>query len=270
MKTKILVFILIFIDSFAQQKNSENINFSTKIINDVELSFNNGLKYFVKPANFSNSDLLKLSGIILGTGGLMTIDQEVKSEVNKNQTKFQEDFTKIGKYYGEGYAMVGIPATLYLSGLVFNSDELRATGRILIESLAAAGLTSSLLKIIIGRSRPYTKEGEYKFNFFEFDNIKNSLPSGHTAVAFTISTVLSERIDNIYASIGLYGLASLTAYQRIYSNNHWLSDTFLGAVVGITAGKFFSDLEKSRSSKINLGISPNISNGIGFNFSLQF
>ncbi|MCB0732353.1 MAG: phosphatase PAP2 family protein, partial [Ignavibacteriae bacterium] len=205
--------------------------------------------------------------------GLMTVDKEVNQEVIKNNNNFQDGFTKIGKYYGEGYAMAGIPLIVYGSGLIFNSKSFRTTGRLLIESLAAAGLTTSLLKILIGRSRPYANDGEYKFNFFETKNIKNSLPSGHSTVAFTISTVLSERIDNIYASIGLYSLATLTAYQRVYSNNHWLSDTFLGAAIGITAGKFFSDLEEERNSRnrISFQIMPTLNSGnIGFNLVLHF
>lgn len=262
---------------YAQEniEKSDSLNIGDKIINDIELSFNDNLNYFIRPTNFKASDWMIFSGVVASTGLLMTIDEEVKTVVRKNQTSFQNDFTKIGKYYGESFTLLGLPFIIYGSGLIFDNNEFRTTGRILIESLAAAGITTTALKFIIGRSRPRKNMGEFDFNYFELKNINVSLPSGHTTVAFTISTVLSERIDNIYASIALYGLASLTAYQRIYSNNHWLSDTFLGAAIGITAGKFFSNLEEEKNVKGNNGISykimPNInSSNIGFAIQIQF
>jgi hypothetical protein len=45
-------------------------------------------------------------------------------------------------------------------------------------------------------------------DFFEFETNENSLPSGHTTTVFTITTVLSERLDNFYASATLCSLAS--------------------------------------------------------------
>ena len=86
--------------------------------------------------------------------------------------------------------------------------------------------------------------------------------------------MLAERIDNIYASIGLYGLAGLTAYQRIYSDNHWISDIFLGAAAGIAIGKYFANLHErnnNKLSKIDYLLFPYISNTYsGFGISLTF
>ncbi|MBK7979053.1 MAG: phosphatase PAP2 family protein [Ignavibacteriae bacterium] len=246
-----------------------------EISNDIELVANNNIEYFSRPLMFSANDWLVLSGITVGTGILISIDKEVQNKVRTNQSNFLDDFTLAGKYYGDVYGLIGIPLFVYGSGLIFENEELRTTGRILTESLIAAGITTTVLKVIIGRSRPKKNKGEFDFNFIEFKNINVSLPSGHSTVAFTISTVLSERIDNIYASIGLYGLASLTAFQRIYSNNHWLSDTILGATIGITAGKFFSNLENERKEnskeKISFRVLPYLnSSAMGLSLQIQF
>lgn len=274
----LIFFPLIFSQKISAQELSNKID-SSKITNiicdDTKSLLENNLDYFSRPAQFNTCDWLIFSGIVVSTGLLATIDEEVKNELRLNQTNFQKDFTKVGKLYGDLISLFGIPLSIYGSGLVFKNKELRTTGRILIESLAAAGITTSVIKIITGRSRPKKNIGEFDFNFFEFKNINVSLPSGHSTVAFTISTVLSERIDNIYASIALYGFASLTAYQRIYSNNHWLSDTFLGAAIGISAGKFFSNLEKKRNEKnpdkFSYQILPSInSSNIGFQIHIQF
>jgi len=206
---------------------------------------------------------------------LFLSDETIQKTVDKNQTQTMSDIVEYGKYYGDWLLPLGFSAGLYLSGLAIENREVKETGSILIESLLASGITVTLLKVILGRSRPYNNEGQYSFHYFEFKNIFNSLPSGHAAVAFTTSTVLAERINNIYASLGLYGLATLTAYQRIYSGNHWFSDTFLGAIIGIVIGKYFVNLYGSnthtRQSKINYKLLPYISNnyaglGIGIKF----
>ncbi len=273
------IFSILLTQSFnlaqTSSKAVDTLAVETKLWNDIQLSFNNNLSYFERPVSFNSSDWLKFAGITIVSGALMTVDDEVREKALSNQSNFQNDFTKIGKYYGELVPIVGFSAVIYGGGLLFDDNEFRTTGRILIESLAAAGITTTALKFIFGRSRPYKNDGEYKFNFFDLNNYNNSFPSGHATVAFSISTVLSERIDNIYASIGLYGLATLTAYQRIYSDNHWLSDTFLGAIIGITAGKFFVNLEEDvdlkNKSSVSYHIHPYInSKSSGLSVSILF
>jgi membrane-associated phospholipid phosphatase len=106
----------------------------------------------------------------------------------------------------------------------------------LFESVVLAGLANMTLKSVIGRSRPQTEEGPFRFRGFQTALERTSLPSGHSTVAFAVSSVLARRIDNPYATVGLYGMAALTAVSRIYHDNHWLSDTFLGAAIGTSVG----------------------------------
>jgi hypothetical protein len=56
-----------------------------------------------------------------------------------------------------------------------------------------------------------------------------SLFSGHTTDAFAAATVLSQRFNNIFASIAFYSLAGLTAYQKVYTDQRCFSDTVLAA-----------------------------------------
>src|SRR5439155_18160107 len=122
------------------------------------------------------------------------------------------------------------------------------TGRELLEALAYSGITTTALKIVIARARPYVDQGIHSFLPFDAANGHNSLPSGHTTVAFALSTVLSQRINNVWASIALYGAASCTAFSRMYHNQHWLSDVFLGAAIGTTAGLFVSHRDDQREN----------------------
>jgi membrane-associated phospholipid phosphatase len=107
------------------------------------------------------------------------------------------------------------------------------------------------------------------FNFFETDFDHTSFPSGHTVVAFTTSSVLAATIKNTYASIALYSLAGLTAYQRIYSNNHWFSDTVLAAIIGTVVGNALVKINEDRASEQDIenkfSIHPSI-NHLDFKF----
>lgn len=222
----------------------ETCNFYNTASNDVSSSFNEFISLANIPDRWKSSDYIKTGALLGATGFLLLADNTIQNAAQKNHTVFQDNAVKIGDYYGNGIFSAGLGGTLYLTGLIFQHNNARITGRILLEALAASGITVQILKILIGRSRPYKDNGNTFFKPFNSNNDFNSLPSGHTIIAFTVSTVLSERIDNIYASLGLYGLAALTAYQRIYTDNHWFTDTVVGAVLGYSIGKFFTSLHE--------------------------
>jgi membrane-associated phospholipid phosphatase len=202
----------------------------------------------------------------------MLFDNNLRDIVRRNQTGTLDNITKIGQYYGEVVPAVSLSAGIYAAGLIFEERSVSLTGRLLGESLLYAGTIDVLLKVLFSRSRPYNNKGNTDFGNYNFDNDYYSLPSGHTTVAFTLSTVLAERIDNIYATIGLYGLAALTAYQRIYSDNHWFSDTVLGAAIGIVISKTVVKLNTSDPFEGNIpviSILP-VKGGYSLRFSYLF
>lgn len=60
------------------------------------------------------------------------------------------------------------------------------------------------------------------------------MPSGHTTTAFAVATVFADQYgeESKYIPVIAYGLATLTAWSRVYDNSHWASDVFIGAIVG--------------------------------------
>ena len=139
-----------------------------------------------------------------------------------------------------------------------------------LESVVYAGMITTILKSLIGRSRPYTNEGANFYQPIQFNTAHTSLPSGHSTVAFAISSVLSNRIHNTYASIGLYSLAALTSVSRVYHDDHWASDVILGSAIGYFVGTFISNnsgtLYLNKEKKITLKIMPSL-NGLYCNLS---
>ncbi|HEY4651721.1 MAG TPA: phosphatase PAP2 family protein [Pontibacter sp.] len=62
-----------------------------------------------------------------------------------------------------------------------------------------------------------------------------AFPSGHTAYAFTIATIVDKefRHKSPWISVGSYTIAGATGVMRVLNNEHWMADVLAGAGVGI-------------------------------------
>jgi hypothetical protein len=187
-------------------------------------------------------------GVIAGTGVAFLVDEQLRTELQKGHTESLDKLNSTFREYGSTYSILGSSVGIYVVGLLTESEEIRTTGRLVTEALFVSGCINGSLKVIIGRGRPYLNVGNDKFKPLNFANNYNSLPSGHTTVAFTISTVLADQIDRWWATVGLYGLATATAYSRMYNDAHWLSDVFLGASIGYISGKLITTAHRNRKS----------------------
>ncbi|MCX6165921.1 MAG: phosphatase PAP2 family protein, partial [Ignavibacteriae bacterium] len=143
-------------------------------------------------------------------------------------------------------------------------EYVRETGRMIFEAVLFSGIITDVTKVIAGRSRPYTERGPYFYKMFTFDEGSLSFPSGHSTVAFAVSSVLANRLHNVYASIGLYTLSTVTALSRIYSDKHWASDVVLASAIGYFVGDYISSDKKNCNSKnkVSYNIYPTFS-GLG-------
>jgi hypothetical protein len=211
-----------------------------------------------------------VSGLTAGTVALIQWDEDFRLSAQKGVSSDLNSVSHAVKFYGEKYIVAGIGGGLYLGGLAFKSDDVRTAGRLTLEALVVSGAIGGGLKVILGRSRPKLDEGPRKFNIWEWENARQSLPSGHTTNAFTVSAVLAEQIDTWWARVGFYSLAAATSYSRVYDDEHWASDIMLGAAIGYLSGKAIVEINRDReaqeiinSLKERVMLYP-VSGGIGF------
>jgi membrane-associated phospholipid phosphatase len=167
---------------------------------------------------------------------LLTIDRPVRELALRNQSRTGGDLADAGNLYGSFPPWLIASGILYGGGALTRSERTRTTGLMLFESIAISGSITAVCKVLTGRSRPYVNEGAFRFRGVRFSDESLSLPSGHSTVAFAASSVLASRIGNPAAAAGLYLLAGLTAASRVYRDEHWISDTFLGAAIGTVVG----------------------------------
>ena len=75
----------------------------------------------------------------------------------------------------------------------------------------------------------------------------HSFPSGHTATMFCFALLLSLFSRNRIVSVGLFVLAVLVGYSRIYLLQHFLMDVAAGAIIGVVftflAWRYFETAE---------------------------
>ncbi len=126
----------------------------------------------------------------------------------------------------------GAGASVALSAAFLAYDP--PTGQLLLNATACTAGIVEALKIGLGRARPYVPGDSGRFTGPSLSPDYHSMPSGHTANAFAMATVLSGKYPNW--SPVLYGLALAVGLSRIELGVHWPSDVVIGAGIGLLVG----------------------------------
>lgn len=223
---------------------------------DVQGVLHDAGAIFGAPLHFNTTQWLLTGSVVAGTALFFLADKPVRSLAMRNHSTFGDALFGVGREYGREVYGLSLSAGLYAGGLMFRSEGVRETGLMVFESIAMAGIITSVVKSALGRSRPYVDEGPFRYRGFQFKTATTSLPSGHTTVAFATSSVLAGRIKNTYASIGLYTFAAVTALSRVYHDAHWISDNILAAAIGTCVGTALVRLHDEENSSPFIRVVP--------------
>lgn len=177
----------------------------------------------------------------------------------------------LGQLRGWQYACGAMYATGWLAG----DDEVRVTGRLMIESIIIGGVTAIVVQTGLGRSRPFVEKGAFDFNPFTTKEKHLAFPSGHAVVAFGMASVLAERVDDPVFGVAVYSLATISVVGRVYQDKHWLSDIVVGSAIGLATGLYVSHRQEQREQssetlereRFSWNISPTL-RGLQFTMNL--
>ena len=64
-----------------------------------------------------------------------------------------------------------------------------------------------------------------------------SFPSNHAALTWAFASVVAHEYPNPFAQIGAYGLATGVSLARVGASRHFLSDVFVGGLIGYQVGR---------------------------------
>jgi hypothetical protein len=240
-------FILIFCASslFAQNKY------------DFSRFKNETWSFIGQPARWNKSDWLKVGLISAGTWMIMeTADQPIREAVLADHQRYTRSAPiESGRMWGELYTPALLFGGFALHSLLSNDTGTRKIAFEIVQGSLYAGVITQLLKMSIGRTRPYVNEGSksfHSFSSFSFRQEYQSLPSGHNTVAFCLSTVLSRNAGPVWLKGMAYVPALLTWVSRIYQDQHWTSDAFLGAAIGCFVATWVIDRHERMENRIQM------------------
>lgn len=183
---------------------------------------------------------LKLLGItfIAYWFAYFAIDQLIASFVHNYVPTSVQDLSAIVSFPAETAFWIIAAIAVWLA-LHFFYDSLKDKLPIdckhinfIAASIITSGIVCEVLKIMLGRSRPelWLNHDIYGFHLLSFADALHSTPSGHTTIAFVLATIVSI-LRPKWQVLG-WILASLVALSRILLNQHFVSDTLLGAYLG--------------------------------------
>jgi hypothetical protein len=199
------------------------------------------------PKEWNGRDWLKFTGVLAAVNVAYRQDDEVHDHYgNPGEPNYHE-------------ALDAMPAVMTYGGMWFaakvaRNKEARWEVDAMRRAFVVEAISVQVLKVALRRERP--SPGAPKDNWGA-DNL--SMPSGHTAAAFAIGTVLAESGSDTHRalrrSLG-YGIGVFTAYQRINHDTHWFSDTVAGAAIGIAAANVVMRRRREAEPFGYLGIAP--------------
>lgn len=150
-----------------------------------------------------------------------------------------------GRWYdrvGPDRFALGTAGLLAAGGLALRRRAWTRTSVRVVEALVYTKLVTGLAKSALNRSRPYVGGDPLAADPGRFSGThsKLSMPSGHTARAFAVASVLAHQSERWYVSVPAYGLAGSVALERVRSGDHWLTDVMVGGALGYFIGQTVS------------------------------
>jgi membrane-associated phospholipid phosphatase len=224
-------------------------------------------RLFTSPFRMKGKDFAIWGGVLLTTGLLIANDEKIYEEFKEYQEKHSwvDDVSPKITKLGLGEWNLGIAGVFYLGGLIFKDKKAKETARLTVMTLIHTGMVVQVGKHLFGRQRPSWENGKDRWHFLDgfFNRYKegqlaryDAFPSGHTITIFGTATVIAEMYKNtVWVPILSYSVASLCGLSRITEDTHWLSDVFLGAVLGYAIGKYVVK-KRNRLGKGRINIYP--------------
>ncbi len=199
-----------------------------------------------KPAHWSKGQWLLAGGVLGATGGSLFVDDSVADHYDTHRMESLRDLSNSVTHFGDSKYQVPLISGLWLGGYAFGSLKMRKIAADAAEaSLIAALMINPALCYMTGRALP--SKGESPSNFRPFTWHRYSFPSGHTAAAFALASVLDTDLRDTFGywhTPIVYGGALAVAQSRLYDRKHYLSEVILGGAIGWAIGSWVASKDR--------------------------
>jgi len=207
---------------------------NTAEFNPISDGFDDSIEMFTAPVSWEKKDWV-IAGAGAGAIAASSIwDRPMFGQWGGNNNGLAN--------FGNTYAYAGPAAAMLIYGGIGLANEDEGAYRTAWDIGEAAGLSvllTGVLKVAVGRERPNVQgNNATAFSPGTFSDVQTSFPSGHTALAFSMAAVLEDTDLPIYVKATSFALAGVTAWARVHDDQHWVSDTVAGALIGYGVGRF--------------------------------
>lgn len=179
-------------------------------------------------------DLNWIVPVIGVTAGLINSDAELSSRIDTTSSFAQHADT----ISNGGVALaLGGAGGLYLLGRYHGNPHQRETGILGIEAATDSLLVTEALKVATWRQRPTAGTGQGLFFQSSVNGLDSSFPSAHSAVAWSVASLISHEYPGLFTQAFSYTVATGVSLSRVWGKKHFPSDVFVGAVAGWLIGR---------------------------------
>jgi hypothetical protein len=198
---------------------------------------------FTFPAKLAKGKHWKpFTAVAIGTAGFVLLDPHLEPYFHD---KGHFDNAKTGPLRGRNttLAITMTPVAFYLTSLVTHDPYTRNTALLAAEGIVDTQVLNLVTKSAIGRLKPsdIPLNGNYRDTWFKYKGQwynRGGFPSGHTASAFAVATVISGRYSkHRWVPFVAYGAAAVLSLSRLPAQAHFPSDIFIGGALGYGIGR---------------------------------
>jgi membrane-associated phospholipid phosphatase len=195
------------------------------------------------PARIKAKNIIPLVGLAAAAAFLIVSDESIRDGVQTYAGKhaWVGDVAPVVTEMG-GLAGFATAGAFFGAGLIFKDTRARDTGYLAANAILQSFLVDSFLKGMTGRRRPFVVAGEDHWSgpegfFKRFEKGQGdsytSFPSGHSAAAFSLATVIAMQYRHrAWVPVVAYTVAAGVGLSRMALDLHWASDVAIGAVLG--------------------------------------
>ncbi len=195
------------------------------------------------PLHVKSRDILPLSVLAVTAAILIPSDEGLNSLMTTHVVDHDGDdaFSPVLSEMGS-YGAWGTAGAFLAFGLLARDSKATETAALAASAMLQSALVVQVGKMVTGRLRPFARNGIDGWGgpvgYFQQGSVgqrmsSDSFPSGHTATAFSLATVIAMQYgEHPWVPIVAYTVAAGVGFSRLSGNNHWLSDVVVGAVLG--------------------------------------
>jgi membrane-associated phospholipid phosphatase len=211
-----------FYEPAIEKSNSLGVPFLKNLVSDEKA-------IWTSPSRLRWADGTWLFPLAAVTGGFFATDRAVPPSLSTDPKKLNRysSFSNYGVY-----SLVGAGGGLYLWSKLSHDDHQRETGTLAGEAAINSIAVDTAFKYAFGRERP--NQGRGLGNFYRHGV---SFPSDHSAVAWSIASVIAHEYPGPFTQIAAYGLATAVSASRVVGKQHFPSDVVVGGAIGWLIGR---------------------------------